>query len=75
VRQLELPLDDPGDEAVPGTRGEDAPVEGTACRERMLEAGSLRCALPQVSGNGGAPGIDGMPGVTFSIIRVHRHIW
>src|SRR5262249_8417914 len=27
VRPLELPLDDPGDEAVTGTRGEDAPVE------------------------------------------------
>jgi RNA-directed DNA polymerase len=48
VRQLELPLDDPGDEAVTGTRGEDAPVEGTDLLERLLEAGHLRRALQQV---------------------------
>jgi RNA-directed DNA polymerase len=60
VRQLELPLDDPGDEAVPGTRGEDAPVEGTDLLERVLEAGNLRRALHQVRRHQGAPGIDGM---------------
>jgi RNA-directed DNA polymerase len=60
VRQLELPLDDPGDEAVTGTRGEDAPVEGTDLLERVLEAGNLRRALHQVRRNQGALGIDGM---------------
>ena len=60
VRQLELPLDVPGDEAVTGTRGEDAPVEGTDLLERVLEAGNLRRALQQVRRNQGAPGIDGM---------------
>jgi RNA-directed DNA polymerase len=60
VRQLELPLDDPGDEAVTGIRGEDAPVEGTNLLERVLEAGNLRRALHQVRRNQGAPGIDGM---------------
>jgi RNA-directed DNA polymerase len=60
VRPLELPLDDPGDEAVTGTRGEDAPVEGTDLLERVLEAGNLRRALHQVRRNQGAPGIDGM---------------
>ena len=62
MRQLELPLDDPGDEAAPGTRGEDAPVEGTNLLERGLEAGNLRRALHQVRRNPGAPGIDGMTG-------------
>jgi RNA-directed DNA polymerase len=60
VRQLELPLDDPGDEAVTGTRGEDAPVEGTDLLERVLEPQNLRRALHQVRRNQGAPGIDGM---------------
>jgi RNA-directed DNA polymerase len=55
VRQLELPLDDPGDEAAIGTRGEDAPVEGTDLLERVLEAGNLRRALHQVRRNQGAP--------------------
>jgi RNA-directed DNA polymerase len=55
VRPRELPLDDPGDEAVTGTRGEDAPGEGTDLRERVLEAGTLRRARHQ-----GAPGVDGM---------------
>jgi RNA-directed DNA polymerase len=60
VRQLELPLGEPGDEAVTGIRGEDAPVEGTDLLERVLEAGNLRRALQQVRRNQGAPGIDGM---------------
>jgi hypothetical protein len=42
VRQLELPLGEPGDEAVTGTRGEDAPVAGTDLLERVLEAQNLR---------------------------------
>lgn len=37
VRQLELPLEASGDAAVTGTRGEDAPVEGTDLLERVLE--------------------------------------
>jgi RNA-directed DNA polymerase len=60
VRQLELPLDTPGDEAIAGTRGEDAPVEETNLLERMLEAQNLRRALHQVRRNQGAPGVDGM---------------
>jgi len=60
VRQLELPLDDPGDEAVTGTRREDAPVEATDLLERVLEPQNLRRALQQVRRNQGAPGIDGM---------------
>jgi RNA-directed DNA polymerase len=60
VRQLELPLEAPGDEAVTGTRGEDAPVEGTDLLERVLEAENLRRALYQVRRNQGAPGVDGM---------------
>ena len=60
VRQLELPLEVPGDEAVTGTRGEDAPVEEGGLLERVLEAGNLRRALHQVRRNQGAPGIDGM---------------
>jgi RNA-directed DNA polymerase len=59
VRQLELPLDDPGDEAVTGTRGEDAPVEEGGLLERVLEAENLRRALHQVRRHQGAPGIDG----------------
>jgi len=62
VRQLALPLDDPGDEAVTGTRGEDAPVEGTDLLERGREAGNLRRARPQVRRNQGAPGLEGMTG-------------
>ena len=42
VRQLELPLGEPGGEAIAGTRGEDAPVEGTALLERVLEPENLR---------------------------------
>jgi RNA-directed DNA polymerase len=60
VRQLELPLKAPGDEAGTGTRGEDAPVEGTDLLERVQEAGNLRRALHQVRRNQGAPGVDGM---------------
>jgi RNA-directed DNA polymerase len=62
VRQLELPLDDPGDEAATGTRGMGAPGEGTDLWERVLEAGNLRRALQQVRRHQGAPGIDGMTG-------------
>ena len=60
VRQLELSLEAPGDEAVTGTRGEDAPVEGTDLLERVLEAENLRRALPQGRRHQGAPGVDGM---------------
>jgi RNA-directed DNA polymerase len=60
VRQLELPLETPGDEAVTGTRGEDAPVEEKNLLERVLEAKNLRRALHQVRRNQGAPGVDGM---------------
>jgi hypothetical protein len=38
VRPLERPLDGPGDEAVTGTRGEDAPVEKGGLLERVLDA-------------------------------------
>jgi RNA-directed DNA polymerase len=60
VRQLERPLEAPGEEAVTGTRGEDAPVAGTDLLERVLEAGNLRRALHQVRRHQGAPGVDGM---------------
>jgi RNA-directed DNA polymerase len=60
VRPLELPLDDPGDEATAGTRGEDAPVEGRDLLERVLEPQNLRRALHQVRRHQGAPGIAGM---------------
>jgi RNA-directed DNA polymerase len=60
VRQLELPLGEPGDEAVTGIRGEDAPVEGPERLERVLEAGNRRRALQQVRRNQGAPGSAGM---------------
>ncbi len=43
-----------------GTRGEDAPVEGTDLMERVLEREHLRRALRQVRRHRGAPGIDGM---------------
>jgi RNA-directed DNA polymerase len=59
-RQLLLPLVNPGDETVIGTRGEDASVEGTALMERVLERENLLRALRQVRRNRGAPGIDGM---------------
>ena len=59
VRQLELPLGIPGDEAIAGTRGEDAPVEEKHLLERMLEAQNLRRARHQVRRNQGAPGVDG----------------
>jgi RNA-directed DNA polymerase len=62
VRQLELPLEEPGEEAVPGTRGEDAPVEGTDLVARVLERQNLRRALQQVRRTQGAPGLDGMTG-------------
>jgi RNA-directed DNA polymerase len=60
VRPGELPRDDPGEEAATGTRGEDAPVEGTDLLERGREAGHLRRALHQVRRHQGAPGLDGM---------------
>ena len=60
MRPLERPLDTPGDEAIAGTRGEDAPVEETNLLERMLEAQNLRRALHQVRRHQGAPGVDGM---------------
>ena len=60
VRPLERPLDTPGDEAIAGTRGEDAPVEEKNLLERMLEAQHRRRALHQVRRNQGAPGVDGM---------------
>jgi RNA-directed DNA polymerase len=59
VRQLERPLDDPGEEAVTGRRGEDAPGEGTDLLERVLEAGNLRRARHQVRRHQGAPGLEG----------------
>jgi len=59
-RQPELPLGKPGDETAAGTRGGDAPVEGTDLMERVLERENLRRALRQVRRNRGAPGIDGM---------------
>jgi RNA-directed DNA polymerase len=60
VRPLELPLEAPGDEAVTGTRGEDAPVDRTDLLERALEAENLRRALHQVRRHQGAPGVDRM---------------
>jgi RNA-directed DNA polymerase len=60
VRQLERPLEEPGDEAVTGTRGEDAPVDGTDLLERVLAVGNLRHALQQVRRHQGGPGVDGM---------------
>ena len=62
VRPLERPLDHPGDEAVTGTRGEDAPGEGRDRLERVLEPHTLRRARHQVRRHQGAPGIDGMTG-------------
>jgi hypothetical protein len=60
VRPLERPLEEPGDAAVTGTRGEDAPGAGTDLLERVLEAGTLRRARHQVRRHQGAPGGDGM---------------
>jgi RNA-directed DNA polymerase len=60
VRPLELPLGEPGDEAVTGTRGEDAPVEGKDLLARVLAPQNLQRALQQVRRHQGAPGIDGM---------------
>ena len=60
VRPLERPLDDPGDEAVTGTRRADAPVEETDLLERVLAPQNLRRALQQVRRHQGAPGLDGM---------------
>lgn len=62
VRPLERPLDDPGDEAVTGTRREDAPVDGTDLLERVVAPGNLHRALHQVRRHQGAPGIDGRTG-------------
>jgi len=59
-RQRELPLENPGDETVAGTQGEDAPVEGTDLMEGVRGRENLLRALRQVRRNGGAPGIDGM---------------
>jgi hypothetical protein len=64
VRPLELPLDDPGDAAITGTRGADAPVEGTDLLERVLQAGNLRRALHQVSRHQGPPASLGCRGTT-----------
>jgi hypothetical protein len=60
VRPLERPLGEPGEEAITGTRGEDAPVEEGGLLERVLEAGNLRRALQQDRRHQGAPGSDGM---------------
>jgi RNA-directed DNA polymerase len=60
VRQLERPLGEPGDEAVTGTRGADAPVEGKDLLERVLEPHKLQRARHQVRRNQGAPGLDGL---------------
>lgn len=55
VRPLERPLDTPGDEAIVGTRSEDAPVEEKNLLERRLEAQHLRRALHQVRCHHGVP--------------------
>jgi RNA-directed DNA polymerase len=60
VRQLELPLELAWDEAMAGTRGEDAPVAAQHLRERRREAENLRRARPQGSRHQGAPGVDGL---------------
>jgi RNA-directed DNA polymerase len=62
VRQLERPLDDPGDEAPTGTRGEDAPVERTDRLARVVAPDNLRRARHQVRRHQGAPDIDGRTG-------------
>jgi RNA-directed DNA polymerase len=60
VRSLERPLEAPGEEAVTGTRGEDAAVAGVDLVARVPEADNLRRARHQVRRHQGAPGIDGM---------------
>jgi RNA-directed DNA polymerase len=60
VRPRALPLETPGDDAIAGTRGEDAPVEEKNLLARMLEAKHLRRALHQVRRHQGAPGVDGL---------------
>ena len=60
VRPLARPLGAAGEEATPGTRGEDAAVDRTDLRERGVEPEHLRRALPQGSRHQGAPGRDGM---------------
>ena len=55
VRPLELPLGDPGDEAVTGTRGEDAPVEETDLLERVLEPGEPPARAPPGQTQPGRP--------------------
>jgi RNA-directed DNA polymerase len=59
-RPLERPLDPPGDEAIAGTRGEDAAVEAKNLLERRREAQHLRRAHHQVRRHQGAPGVDGL---------------
>jgi RNA-directed DNA polymerase len=60
VKQLTLPLGNPGDETASGARGEEAPVQEAQLLERVLEPDNLRRALRQVQRNKGAPGIDRM---------------
>lgn len=60
VKQLMLPLENPGDETATGAREEEAPVEEDQLLERVLEPDNLRRALRQVRRNKGAPGIDRM---------------
>ncbi len=62
MRQRELPLDDPGEEAHPGPRGEDAAGDGTDLLERVLASGHRRRARHPVRRQQGAPGIEGMTG-------------
>ena len=61
MRPLERPLGTAGEEAIAGTRGEDAPGAEKNRLERLLEAQKLRRALPQGRRHQGAPGVDGMP--------------
>jgi len=61
VRPLARPLDEPGDAAVTGTRGEDALGAGTDLLARGLEAGNLRRARPQVRRHQGPQGSTGGP--------------
>ena len=60
MRPLERPLGTPGEEAIAGTWGEDAPVEEQNLLERRREAENLRRARHQVRRHRGAPGVDGM---------------
>ena len=59
-RQLELPLENHGDESAFGIGRDGAPVSQVNLLERVLEADNLQRALRQVRRNRGAPGIDGM---------------